>query len=159
MAATGILSAPLDALADLVAASATFQTWVGAANAAAAKPRVYRSARDGSGGSGYTRPFALAVLPAEFGVMLTHGSFASGAMDVLFEADIASGDLDSHEDAGYEFANKIGAIIDEMMAASYGGGYLFVRKIEQVAPPARAENIEQSDYYQAWYRVHYGLEA
>ena len=37
---TDILSRPLGYLQDTVAASATFQSWVGAADAAAAKARV-----------------------------------------------------------------------------------------------------------------------
>lgn len=152
---TGIISLPIDALADLVSASSTFQTWVSAANQAAAKLRVYQGAVEGSE---YTRPFALVSTPEGLQFGGRHGGFASGSLNLIFEDDVDSADADDPTAALNSFANTVGAVLAEIDSASRGSGSLYVRGIESIAGPARSSRDSVEDMYQAWFRVDYGPE-
>lgn len=156
---TGILSTPLDSLAELVASSTSFQTWVGALDATAAKAKVYRTARDQSGASAWARPFALATIPSGWNLTDALQQYATGSMHLLFEDDVDSANAGSHEDAAYEFTNNVGAVIKEMIRNASSPGYLYVSGIEIVSGAQRACVEEGSDYYQIWFRVAYGLKA
>lgn len=156
----GILSEPLDVLADMISESATFQTFVGAGSAAIAKQRVYISGRLAAGTDAFERPFAL-ISPNDFSIELN--SFGTGTLDVLFEADVSSENQSSFADATFEFLNDFGNILDELMASSYTGGNLLIQRITSTMPPQRA-NFNQirdntkEDYYLSEIQVAYGVE-
>jgi hypothetical protein len=157
---SGILSTPIDALADLIAGSTTFQAWVGAPDSPTAKLRVYVSARSASGAEAYVRPFALVIVPDGFTMNIMTGHFASGELKVLFEANTVTGH--DHTDSTYDFANQIGQILDDVMVASYAPGALLISGISMVTPPQRADLIEeggQDDYFQCMVSVKYGLSS
>lgn len=156
---TGIISAPLDALASLVASSTTFQAWVGAIDEAAAKPRAYPIAATGQGEFAFVRPFALIYFVPGF--RIKRGGYGSGNLQILFEAavnpDYAADGQDA--DAVFGFTNKVGDILKEMMVNSEASGRLFLpdNAFVLAAGPHRSGPKEADDYLQAAFNVQYGV--
>lgn len=143
-----IISLPLKYLRDTIAASATFQSWVGAANAAAALAYVHAVvATDG------TPPFVVVDwgnyrrVKDSFGEH--HNYRTEGDLRVVVRGPIAHAD---DADAAFEFFNKLGAIIGEMEEISGTAGYLDWESlsIESFDRP-NEEEIQSTgqDYYQA----------
>jgi len=132
---------PLELLRTLVAASATFQSWVGATGAteaeliASAKASVYLVGLDDVSGTDYwdtvssARPFALLDIGEEFEhVRSAHiSSFVpSGSLLARFESAVASGDKDDAEAAQKAHVKTVGDILGEMEAKSAEAGYLII---------------------------------
>ena len=153
---SGIQSAAIDSLRDLVAGSATFQSWTGTSTSAAAKERVYVRAVDGEGPIGYVAPFAI-IVPQSFHVNIVVGAFSGGELLLYFEGDVSAEYRANHKDATYEFTNYCGAIIKEVMAGSYAT--LFITDIESTSPPVRADVIEDRDFHGQWFSITYGPES
>ena len=165
VAATGPISLPLANLRALIAASSSFQTWVGAASAAEALASIYQVGVDKGD---YTRPFAL-VRHTNPGA-LTHESLAGGArnhfapagegsLEVVFEDEVASGNEDSHVDAEFAFTNNVGAVLADMETTGATGAYLVMHRWTVAFGPARAhpdEKQSEGDYYQIVIRVDWG---
>lgn len=155
----GILSKPVDVLADMISTSATFQTFVGAPTAQVAKNRVYVSGKLATGTDQFERPFAL-ISTNDFRIELN--SFGTGTLDVMFEADVSSENQSTYSDATFAFMNDFGNILDELMASSYTGGNLLIQRMAFTIAPQRAnfneikDNVKE-DYYQAAIQVEYGV--
>ena len=156
--ASGWLSLALENLRTLLAACPSFQTWVGAADAAAAKARIHRVSK-----AGPTRPFALVdqwtdasatAFAGGAGESFTH----SGSQILRFEGEVSEQDSDEPADAFYTFWNAVGAIILEMEQLSGTDGYLVVRSIMLEDGPFRSKDFEgeADDYYYADFVVEWG---
>lgn len=159
---SGVLSAPLDALATLVSESSTFQEWVEEDDAEGALEHIHIDAVTGTEITDVSmderktiiRPFALVCFDRLGDNLLSN---FSGSLLLCFEANIDP-DEESYRDNSYSFTNKVGAIIEEIRALSYGSGYLLIRTISSVARHARSTpNDTEGDYFQQWYRITYGL--
>ncbi len=129
---TGVLSKPIDLLEDLIAESATFQTWVGAASAAAAKTSIHLlQLPDPADSDGYSlvesqgkRPFCLLGFPVGApnrfnriadGATLTFAE--RGTLLMAFENNIEPiEDPDTLDDRLFTFLNNIGGIFADILA-------------------------------------------
>lgn len=149
-----MISLPLHYLRLMVADSAAFRTWVGAANQAEALARVYINRETSP-----TRPFAVVAWATNWGREATSGGARNyfeqvGDLMLMLEDDIAAG-LDE-ADAYYTFTNTIGAILAEIEALAGTAGYLNIMSITVENGPARPDSDEEqttSDFYQVLYRI------
>lgn len=127
----------------LLADCASFRSWVGAADQAAALAKIFvRGDIDV-----LSRPFAVVgpngVDERERVAGGTRNVFmARGEVLVHFESDVASGDAGSHEAAFYAFENVIGAIVDEIQLLSGSDGYLNLEGFRQVEEPKRSKWVD-----------------
>ncbi len=169
VSASGVLSKPLQHMADLLAACAAFQTWVGAADAAAAAGSIHLvgyedpKQADGQSDDEYraaraeARPLAAVGFGGEFTAApdaeprayYRHG----GALEVRLQhmADVDDEDL-AEGQALLTFANAIGAILEEIESTAGTGGHLTVVGYRISEGPARMDPLEVSagelDVYQ-----------
>jgi hypothetical protein len=139
----GLLSEPIVALRDLVAASPTFQAWVGAADLDAAKLRARLVVTENQP----ARPFALVdfgKLTLERYAVTNRAGFqhkeGTSTLSLWFEAN-AVGALDD-EGEFLTFANAVGAIIEEvaLSAIIQRGPGLIITEIDLDTPPSRVVN-------------------
>ena len=161
VAGTGAMGKALDNLRTLVAASSTFQSWVGSpGDAGAAAARCYLVAEDSP-----TRPFGLARFPvpadwrsnAIAGGAAQYYDLGSGVLELFLEWTVAA-DL-NHADAERTFFNTVDAIISEMLALSGSGTYFAIKSVECSHGPVRSsadETHSEGDYYQMGFRIAYG---
>jgi len=145
-ASTGVLSLSLYNLRVLVAASSTFQTWVGhSGDATSALAHVYRTSIDEDS---ITRPFAQVYHGTSWAftdpATASEGN-AFGSYGLLFEGAVAAGDVDNDEAAETRFSNIIGAILEDMMDAQGRGGYLIVRQFRKFFGPDRTRISKIND--------------
>lgn len=121
---SGIISLPLQYLAELLAASAVFQVWTGAANETEALDSIHYVGR--ADPAALARPYAIASFAADSGTMNRQAggvgsSFGiSGGVGLILFNDVNA--ALSIEDQVLAFANKVGAILAEMAAAAGTGG-------------------------------------
>jgi len=120
-------------LENLLAASGTFRTWVGAADAAAAKGSIHLHGVVGD----QTLPYAL-ITRESFSWTRSGRQFATGtaqhSLMVTFFSAPDSG-ADDEEDAFRIHDNNVGGIITDMAAASGTSGYRLPDSFEEVLPP------------------------
>ncbi len=151
----GIESCPLDKLADLVASSPRFQTWVGEISEAAAKAHVYiGNLSEDETDISAARPFAVVWHRFAANTVNRMGGFGFGTLAVHFEAAVTE---TTQRDALYEFTNEVGHVVREMQRESRGGGRLCVPSISALGPPQRSMRTEQEDYYWQEFEIVYGL--
>lgn len=149
---TGILSEPLASLRDALAACPAFQTWVGAADATAAKAFIHLLVAPEAG------PYPLAIV--DFGdTARERYSVASGSrwvlrsgsdLILLFRAE-ASGE---EPDATFTFLNALGAVAEELerSAGIYAQGTPGLTEMELVLPPVRTieeKRQTEGDFFEA----------
>ena len=138
VAPTGDLSLRLSKIRALLAASATFQTWVSAENAAAALARIYVTQLPTSGA--ITRPFGIVDNAESYRrealAVGMHHILPGSSFLILLEAN--SGQEDP-ADSYYTFANAVGAIVDEMFDLSGTLTHPSVHAISFAQPPARSD--------------------
>ena len=159
---TGFLSTPVDTLRTMLANSAAFQTWVGAADATAAKARIYPFTIDEGS---YTRPYAIVTF-GDGGFSLNNvGTGAAdsfqdrGQLRIFFEANVSAGNQGNHADSVYEFTNQIGAVLSDIAALAVSG-YLVISSF-RVSVPSRSDAEEKdagADYFNVVVEVEYGIE-
>ena len=163
---TGTSALQLEALRNTIAGSSTFQTWVEAETAAAAKASVYIDAFVPVDGEGNRlvdltskRPFAIIedrerTYDHSSGGVCEHYDLIS-AFVVIFEADVPSGYC--IEDAGYWFRNHVDAVLEEMQALT--GTYIRIQSIEQEVEMTRnrpGAAGKPGDYFYWGFRVTVG---
>jgi hypothetical protein len=141
---TGILSEPLATLRSLVSECPSFQTWVGAVDAATAAERIHLIVAPADG------PFPCALI--DFGDVARERQAITNAArwkmragsDLLlwFKAE-ASGE---EPDATFTFTNAVGAILEEMeaRAGDYAKGFPGITVIEMPVPPVRTEEEDRA---------------
>lgn len=140
---TGPLSLPLFYLKETLAASETFQGWIGATGTteekiATAKTRIYEFCVERAD---WTRPYAFITDGDSWRAIKdgegTHSWFGfEGALAMGFESDITEG-----EDVDLEarrLRNIVGAIIDEMNLLAGRGGYLAIDQIDKEEGPVES---------------------
>jgi len=163
--ATGPVALPLENLRTLLANSSNFQTWVSAADADAAKAHIYRVAVDAPYAA--KRPFACVrhFNPAENEHESVSGGAGNtfverGALELYFEAAVASGHQASHADAELQFLNDVGSFLSDMDALSGTDGYLNMTGWSFLAGPQRAsedESQSEGDYMQCLLRIEWSI--
>lgn len=161
--ATGLASLPLENLRTLLANCTSLQSWVGAADATAAKSHIHLM--------GKRKAAADATIPdADWPfVIVDHddaGAFADpsievggGTMLVQFWAQTAADYALDPENAGLAFLNNVGAILADAQTLSLQGGYLVVRTIDW-DPEVMSDPDEVADgpHVMSEARVAWGLE-
>jgi len=169
LTAAGALTYAKDDLQTLVAASATFQNWVGAAGATEAERRanaalrVYLDIEESP-----ARPFAAVHFgqPAEIEDMAKTGGSAQfmsggdrGTVELVFEAAVDT-THSTPADQLRAFERKVDAILEEMKALAGTDGFLIVRAIRIADGPARYGttdgDLADGDFYQVGYAIEYG---
>jgi hypothetical protein len=160
--AIGLLSEPLATVRRMVAASTSFQAWVGASDATSASAAVYlvTSPR-------HPRPrFALVDL-GEFGrdrvVVTTARRFAQregSTILVYLRADVDEAD---HDDALLGFCNAVGGIWSDLEEAAgvISKRNLSIRAIDLVIAPTRIvpEKRERAgDYFETAFSLSYARQ-
>lgn len=169
---SGPFSVPMHALAELVAASATFQLMVAAANAAEALDHVHYPEADTrvdpeTGRPKHERPYAIVSRGTQWGatkVAIETYQYA-GDLQLTFERNVADGAEDG-PDALLDFQNKIGAILNEMLAKAgwgaspSGTSYFNLTSSEAVVMPdrytaAEDETDEGKPFYAASFLIGY----
>lgn len=149
---TGILSEPLASLRDALASCPAFQTWVGAADADAAKASIHLLVAPEAG------PYPLAIV--DFGdTARQRNSTASGSKWVirpgsdlvLLFRDEATG---IEPDATFTFTNALGAVMEELEQRSgvYANATPGITEIELVLPPVRTieeKRQTEGDFFEA----------
>ena len=153
---SGEYSLPLYNLQTLLAASAAWQEWVGAANAEGGRRRIHLVAVDAAEA---LRPLAWIdqgddwSRETEAGGARNHFK-GSGTLKLWFEADVPKEYEDSHRHAMLWFMNKVGAIISEMEQLAGSGSYLCVHRFLQDDPPVRSrEGEEDGDFIQVTFSI------
>ncbi len=153
---TGPLALPMCRLRVLLSATTEFQTWCGAGDALTARDSIYVAGADSP-----VVPFAV----VSYGPMWRMERVAGGAKDwftnrgslrVMFEAAVAAGDADGHEDAETTFLNDVGGIMSAALVLSGSDDYLSLTGAELDYGPVRSDEDETSDYYQARFAVTWG---
>ncbi len=152
---SGIMSLPLAHLRTLVANCSSFQSWTGAANAAAAEAFIHLvNLPDDS----LVRPYVLIDFNDKWkSQKVAEFQFEKrGELYLLFEDDVAVANQASEADAVFDFMNNVGAVLEEMMSLSGQNGYLNLVEIEINDQPERTTSEESEmneDYYTASFDV------
>lgn len=152
---TGFISLPMKLTQDLICASATFRTEVGAANAAAAASFVFWDEAFPSN----ARPWALIKDNLRTSRReSTTGWLSDGVIVVQFDfAMTFSGTTQDNEDAK-TFRNKLGAIESEMKAAVIAtpSSYVDLFQIDgpEVYPPDPDGNANEQ-FWSGYLALHY----
>ena len=176
MSTSGLILGPLQNLRDLIAASATFQSWTGA-DGAANPTAVLAAARLHSylvfpppdqDAETYdkdqlevARPFAVVDWFANRGgsgggamdaTLEGNGLFlASNRLFVTFEADTPAEMLKQDEEPLVWFTEKVEAVISEMLALSQGSGaYLIISHPQLFTPPFRSARTDAEGIGDYW---------
>jgi len=160
---TGTLTAPLAGLRNLLAASTTFQAWVGAEDAeeAAASIYMFETPADDA-----TRPYAV-VYPENGWNMTSIAACGAGVeympwgkIGLLLEDEVPEAYTNDIEDAFINWLDTIEAIISDVCGLSgTTGTYLDMRGIESVYGPARTDSSErrqEGDIIQQIFHVSWG---
>lgn len=152
-AAAGGISLAEHYAAEMLAASAAFRTLVGAANAAAARQRIYFDALPPPEGDQAVfsadelaryRPFAIVFTPSENSyrrVREATGTYVeSGQIGIHLEANVP-GNLGSDDGPLMRsWKNTVGQILDDLEALAYEAGYLAVNTFEVLVLAREAED-------------------
>ena len=154
--ASGVLSLPLKYLRDTLAASASFQAWVGAADASAALAKILVVAGTTTGN--YAVVDWADNWQREATAFGARNHFEqTGDLGVLLMQGTIGGRPE--DEAAWTFLNTIGAIVAEMEALAGTPGYLDIRRFGFISRPRRPETDEaqtDGDFYEAILRVEYG---
>ena len=143
----------------MIADSAAFQAWTGAANATDAKVFIHL---DGVLGSAMVRPMAIVEMPIDTSLVVGGGTriftVPAGTVDVRFEDDVASEDAASHENTGVSFRDNLDAVLADMRAVAGSSGFLDARMVSTDASE-RAERDEVVDFMQETTSWEFGPQA
>ena len=162
---TGIFSLPLARVRTLLCASATWQEWVEADDAteAAEHVRFYEIGKDEAAS---LRPWALIGHNDQWGwVKIAEVSHAPDWSVILwFEAVIpeAYQAADKIGDAVMWFTNKVGAVLEEMLALCGTSGYpnaLTIRLFQGPERPEEKLRTSEGDYFAVAFEVTGGLRS
>lgn len=156
--ATGMLSLPLDRLADLVKACDAWTTLGGDA----ADVYIMAAPEDAA------RPLAV-IADSEQWLVRSDSAVGSGtsvtdqgSLLLIIERDVTAGQ--GHNDAAIEFRNLLGTLIEEMLTksgtGSAGSELLWISGMRMLEPPMRAHpriREEEGDFYQVILEITYGI--
>lgn len=167
VAPTGILSLPIASLRIIISESTAFQTWVGAADATAARLSIFPAGMEVQG----ARPLCV-INYADGGFSMpriaggSRGHFdpgASGRLQFHFEADVAPDMQDDPDfaDGYFSFTNTVGAILSDIAELSGSDAYIDLRSVTLTYGPSRADQSIQEaegDFYIAAFAVEWGSD-
>lgn len=158
--ADGFLALPLDGMRDMLAASAAFQAWTGAADAEAAAAFVHLVAPDAGGEypdseAPHTAPQRHVILNLGKTRRTLAGVGVAGLfhqridVEAYFEGQTDPSDRDKSEIPALSFLTSLGAILADLEAASQTGGNLQILTYD-LSPPDRIDNSltgDPGDYF------------
>ena len=157
---SGPLSVPLDLLRTMLSESATFQTWVAAADATEALDSIHLvELEEGD----VVRPLAVIDIGEEWSSTQfaagVNGTFInSGQLLLFFEADVAEGATEG--EAVIAFLDEVGGCIQDIQVLSGQGGYISIHSVEMAEPPMRAVDDEEppeGDFYRIKFVIEWGV--
>lgn len=158
-APAGIVSLPLKYLRDTIAASATFQTWVGALNATEALGSIHYVA---VAEADATLPLAVVdwgrTVEWDAQALGSRREFLQeGELALLFRAGVTSSADDQLGEEGIVFMNKVGAVILEMLQLSGQATYLDIVRVQlgDYERPTEDEAKTAGDFVQVLAVVRY----
>lgn len=168
---TGLLSTPLSQIEQLVAASPSFQKWVGAIDARSAAAHVYVTGIDAPPGTLIDPAFFAAIRPyALISYDITNAieleSIALGQMIdqprllVSLWDSVDAGSVGTYKEAVYRFANNAGAVLQDIVDGSQNGGESILRRVIMSMPIRRATEKEQpamGDFHTCAFSLYLGL--
>lgn len=152
----GIFSLPLSYLRATIAGSSSFQTLVGALNAAAALSSIYYVSAPG----GTSPPYA--VVDWGRSARWTSGRDgvrnwfdSEGELLVLLRAAVSDGTDSAQGDDALAFMNTAGAIASELLELTGQPGYLDVTTLEHGQPERPTEDLARQvgDFHQILFTV------
>lgn len=159
VAPEGNLSLPLHYLKETIAASARFQSIVGALDANEAKASIIKFWADESKAAHAMPRCVVRNLNEDEAVRsTTSGWNFTGPLMMYFEFPIPAEHQDDHEDAGTWFANQVGVIRQEMRNAAVANPdqYLNIQKIELVdLGEGKPDENEGTPWWGAEFHVHW----
>lgn len=148
---SGMLSLPLANLRTALSNCTAFQTWVGAANAAAALAYISLVEK----GSSLTGKFAVIDDGTKYsGERLTSGAtfHEEGSLALIFQGNVHTDYATSEVDAQMEFTNSVGAILEELITYCGNNSNVFnIAKFSKIFGPWRSDDEERNagnDYIQ-----------
>lgn len=159
--ASGSLSTWLDQLRTIVAASSTFQTVTGAADATAALESIHIQLTIDEARLYAKRPFALIAVversadPAADGVGTQ--TTVRGGLVLTLEDNAKHGN--NEEASTFEFLNFAGGVIDDIEEIAGVDAYLATWRNDMSVPPNRTPRAERNpdrDFWTCSYRIHAG---
>lgn len=171
-APAGSISLAVDNLRTTLADSAMFRTWTATANQAAALARIYYESLPPPGDKNeHTlaeltayRPYALVWTEPESGFTKRTDGFVaadeSGVMLMRFIQTVDPSIANDPAEISRRFINTLGTILDEMIALSWGGGYLAISEMKLEFGPYRGdpdEKSSQGDYVGADVQVTWAI--
>lgn len=160
---TGSEGAFLVQLRDAIASTATFQTWVGAANEAAAKDSIwFESAPLDSD----LHPLCLIGYGPTWGQTRRgvgpvdhYRDSAVVAMSFHELVPDAIRDQDNEHEATIQFMNDVVGIVDELLTVTGAVGITSLTRIGRPTRTAPESREDVGDYMGVFYNVGFGLEA
>jgi len=165
VAASGFVSKPLGYLRTTLAASSTFQTWTGAADATEALDYIYVVSTPTDDADDEANvpdaPFALVDWGEDFARTAeadgARNHFVlSGSLALLLRGAVDADHDDA--DAAMTFLNAVGGIMADLEALAGTAGYLDIREMSFIERPARPGTDEaqtHGDFYQVIIRVEF----
>jgi hypothetical protein len=147
---TSSLALYLANLRTLIAASATFQAWVGADDAAAAAAHVHLIGLPPPNGEEFTadelsalRPFVIVGFHPRDGVQFSRVADQeyeeSARVAFSFEDEVAPENARNYDDAAIDFLNQAGGTLKDMQDLAGTDGYLSVHEFRMEKAPTRAD--------------------
>lgn len=137
--ATGNLALPLKLTADLIAASAEFQTLVGADDADEALGSIYE-------GEAKAESLPRCIIDwsqLEFEDASTTGWNLKGVIAVLLEKEVSHADYRQYQDEGRRWRNQVGQIALEMMQAMNASPHLYPNVTKIDVPPVELPDPDE----------------
>lgn len=158
---TGAFGIAADTLRTMIAASAAFQTAVGAADAYDAAGHVHIGAYKPEDKT-IVRPVVLITRDGgdRKGRAGNNAYLQSGSLRVLFEREKSAAlqDADYASAAEVEFTDVWDAIVDQVLTLGEEAGYLIIRDWETVEGPFEYDAAELANVLGQWDRVTWGVE-
>lgn len=157
---TTILNVPTESLRNSLSTMTSVQTFLNAADAAAALAKIYPVAmpRESTPGDGaYARPFILVSQPMR--LRIGRGGFTAGRLWLLFEADVPSQYAAVRSDAHYWFTNLVGAVLVNLPNALEQSGALLTYPvgITSASDTWRSDETDEAgDYMSSSWWIEYG---
>ena len=166
----GSISLAQEYLRDTLAASATFQAWVGAASAAAAEASIYQDDLPAPATppeytlaelQGY-RPMAIIQTDEDGGYLVEQDSAGDGfdfdehgKLWLCLEGNVSEALANQNAEMLLQFRNTVGQILDDMLALAGTVGYLAMRRVRVFGPfrthPDKA--ARQGDAVWVWLHI------
>jgi CO dehydrogenase/acetyl-CoA synthase alpha subunit len=156
---SGMISLPVGRMRTMLARSAAFRTWTGTADETAALARIHAFTFNSDNDTFPLAMVDIGAIDRERNV-ITNGirfeSTGNSSVRVYLSEQVAADAIEP--DAGYTFANTVGAIIDEAEKQAGAKDTLHITRTTMIAGPARValdDRPQVGDYYEAVFEFQY----